>query len=103
MPHPQIVMNTYDGTRDTFHAIFPVIAQVAFNLQELFDGINEYIEEDWCYGDYEPDKWNKVNELHDLAYKATQIAIDLKWKAVRAQDLHKEIFPLMYPEQGAEE
>ena len=92
MPDPAVVMNTYDGTQDTFHAIFPVIAQVAFNLQELFDGINEYIEEDRCYGDCPQEVREEAEELHDLAWKARDVAIDLKWKAMHAQDLHQKIF-----------
>lgn len=88
----------YDGKRETFFNTIRDIYDVAFDLQECFDGINEYIEEDLCVEDemHDDGRAVNINKAHDLAYRHLQTAIDLKWKAKDLQDHLKAAFPTAF-------
>lgn len=75
----------YDGTREAFIDSIQKVAKACFDAQELFNDINEYIEEDW----FIPDEFDRtsLNMAHDIAYESTQQMVDIKWRAAQLQDL----------------
>ena len=78
----------YDGSRGAFEIAMNDIVRLSTMLCEAFDGINEYIEEDYfnSTSDGHPEV---CNELHDLTHKGYEESIkarDIAMEMVNKQD-----------------
>lgn len=82
----------YDGTKEAFVDAIKKVTQACYDTQELFDDINEYIEEDWFIE--EDMDHEKANEAHDIAYQSMQAMVDLKWRAAYMQEILSDVLKI---------